>query len=330
MPVEFKDLKKLEYLKLSEEDLVDRFIPLFPIYRNGWEMHIDTKEGLIPLKIVDRADGFYISKNPVKETDIKLFFFNFMLKKNNFKENSEPINHIYDDIYNLLASVEKINFFSELYDLKENFKLCKYASVELESIFQNSRAIFENLQKIQNNLIKHTISTNGDDYFTKNQIQFGITKNKKIKKILTINEYEEEYKIPESLAKFYVNFQDFFFFILDNRNDIFHSRKTFQLFLNKEGFSISLKDYNLENLHFWDNNNTLKNNLGSVKALIAYIVLNTINALEEYSKTISLIIKLPNDILPEYNMYIRSEFNQTMKELHTYAIENAWRIYEND
>lgn len=328
MAVTHNELSKLEYFNFLKEDLTYRFVPMFPIHEDGWKMFVDTDKGLIPLKIVDMADGFYISKNAILKEDLKLEFFNVMFKKNNYKGNKEPLIHIYDDIYNLSASIEKINFFSELYNERDHFKLCKYASVELESIFQNSRAIFENLQLIQNNLMKQTKSANDDNLFSVNVMQFG-SKNNKLKKTLTIEEYQNEYKIPELLAKFYVNYQEFFFFILELRNDIFHSRKSFNLFLGEEGFSISLKDYNLKDLHFWDNSNTLKNDLGSLKSLIAYITLNTISALEEYVKTISLLIKLPDDILPDYNIYIRSEFNQTLKSLYTYADDNSWDV-KND
>jgi len=108
------------------------------------------------------------------------------------------------------------------------------------------------------------------------------------------------------------------------RNNIFHSRKSFRLLLGEEGFSIPLNKYNLKELHFWNEKNTLKNDLGSLKSLVGYIILNTINALEEYSKTINLIIKLPNDILPSHNIYIRNDFNKILKILHTYADEKAW------
>jgi len=316
MRVTYKNLKELGYFNFKEEDLIDRFVPLFPIYNDGWEMYINTEKGFIPLKMVDRADGFYIAKEIVKDTDLKLVFFDLMYKRINYKENIIPLNHIYDDLYNLSASIEKINFFSEIYKREEHFRLSKYASVELEAIFQNSRAIFENLQIIQNNLMTMTISANDDNFFSINKIQY--------EKNFTLKQYIEKYKIPEVLARFYVKVQEFFFFVLDMRNDIFHSRKSFKLFLGDEGFSISLKDYNLENLHFWDKHNTLKNDLGSLKALIAYIILNTINALEEYAKTINSIIQLPDDILPDYNIYIRSEFNQTLKSLYTYADDNSW------
>ena len=316
LAITFEELLKLKYFNIKKEDLVDRFIPPFIIYDNEWKMYIDTENGLFLLRIVDIADGFYISRNLVNENDIELNFFNFILKRNNFKENLEPLNHIYDDMYNLLASIEKIVFFSELYNSKEHLKLCKYASVELESIFQNSRAIFENFQKIQNNLMKNTVSANKDDFFSIDTICFN--------RNFSINNYIEKYKIPELLAKFYVDFQEFFFFILDMRNDIFHSRKSFRLLLGEEGFSIPLNEYNLKELHFWNEKNTLKNDLGSLKSLVGYIILNTINALEEYSKTINLMIKLPDDILPSYNIYIRNDFNKILKILFTYANENAW------
>lgn len=239
-----------------------------------------------------------------------------MFKRNNFKANMKRLIHIYDDIYNLCASVEKINFFSEIYNKEEHFKLCKYASVELESIFQNSRAIFENLQKIQDDLMLSTISANNDDFFSIKTIRY--------EKNFTLEEYMKKYKIPEIYAKFYVNTQDFFFFILDMRNDIFHSRKSFKLFLGDEGFSISLNEYDLKKLHFWNKTNTLKNDLGSLKSLVSYIVLNTIVVLEEYAKTINSIIKLSDDILPKYNLYIRSDFNKILKELYTYADDSSW------
>ncbi|MCT7571380.1 hypothetical protein [Aliarcobacter butzleri] len=44
--------------------------------------------------------------------------------------------------------------------------------------------------------------------------------------------------------------------------------------------------------------------------------------------SISSIIQLPNDILPNYNIYVRSEFNETLKQLHTYVDDNAWNKNE--
>lgn len=322
--ISFNELKKTQHLNIQEEDLTERVIPLFPVFDSGWKQYANTGNELININITDLINGLYFSKQPLKETDLKFEFFNMMFKKNNLIENKNYIVHIMDDIENLSASVEKIIFFSEFYKKEDMHRLCKYASVELEAIFQNSRAIFENLQNLQNNLIKNTISANNDDLFTENKVEFGVSKKK-----ATLQEYMNTYKIPESLAQFYVDFQEFFFFILEMRNDIFHSRKTFSLYLGEEGFSISLDEYNLNKLNIWHENNTLPNNLGSVKTLLAYIVFNTIKALEDYSLRISAVIKLPNDISPEYDLFYRSDFNKTLMELQTYFDKNSWRNLEN-
>ena len=115
MAVKFEQILELKYFNLRKEDLINRFIPTLKIYDNEWKVYANTEKGLFPLRIIDITDGFYISKNLVKEEDIKLDFFNFILKRNNFKENLQPISHIYDDLYNLLASADKITFFSEIY-----------------------------------------------------------------------------------------------------------------------------------------------------------------------------------------------------------------------
>ena len=75
---------------------------------------------------------------------------------------------------------------------------------------------------------------------------------------------------------------------------------------------------------FWNKKNTLQNDLGSVNSLVAYVVFNTINALEMYAETINKIVKLPDDMAPEYHLYLRSRFNGTLINLQTYFDENAW------
>ena len=71
MNIKYEDLQKLECFNFSKEDLYDKFVPLFPIYNNGWEMYINIGEDLFPRKIVDRADGFFISKNIDARTEVR-------------------------------------------------------------------------------------------------------------------------------------------------------------------------------------------------------------------------------------------------------------------
>ena len=145
------ELLKLSHLNITQEDIgMGRYIPLFALYDEEWKMYTPIdKQHVIRLKIEDMHTGLYFSKAPLKVHDINLKFFNLMFKHNNFIENQSQIQHIMDDIENLLACSEKVKFFGDLETIKESSILCKYAAIELESIFQNSRAIFENLEKIQ-------------------------------------------------------------------------------------------------------------------------------------------------------------------------------------
>ncbi len=306
------ELLKLSHLNITQEDIgMGRYIPLFTLYDEEWKMYTPIcidKQHVIRLKIEDLHSGLYFSKTPLKSHDINLKFFNLMFKHNNFIENQSPIQHIMDDIENLLSCSEKVKFFADLDTAKDSSILCKYAAVELESIFQNSRAIFENLEKVQHDLMKRVMWIDGDN-------KFQITQKVQFKKNNIKEQYITEFRIPELLANYYHQYQDFFFYILDMRNDIFHSRKTFGLFLIDKNFYISLERYNLNGLVIWDAENTKPNNLGSLNTLIDYIIKNTISALELYADAIFNTIQLPHDMIPEYNLFYRHELNLTLVDI---------------
>lgn len=325
--IAYEEIEKLTHLKCTREDIVDRFVPLFALYENEWKQYVDTERGLININIVDIADGLYFSKEAVRTDDIKLAFFNIMYKKANFKEKSEFIYYILDDIQNLTASIEKINHFHSMYNKMDSYVLSKYVSTELEYIFKVSRSIFDLLQELIN------VIWDRFEFMDKNQVKKKFSKNCRTKfssvilnnnKLSSVDELVKRHTIPKELARFYYRNGRYFSWIRSYRDKIVHSGKSFDIFVGEEGFSLSIKNNHFSSLHFWNNQNTLKNGLGSVKTLASYVVLNTINALEEYAKTINNIVKLPDDIAPDYDLYLRSKFNQTLKKLHTSMDENAW------
>lgn len=304
------ELLKLSHLNITQEDIgMGRYIPLFALYDEEWKMYTPIdKQHVIRLKIEDMHTGLYFSKAPLKVHDINLKFFNLMFKHNNFIENQSQIQHIMDDIENLLACSEKVKFFGDLETIKESSILCKYAAIELESIFQNSRAIFENLEKIQHELMNRVVWKKGDETFQ-------IAKKIEFKKYYTKEQYINEFKIPEPLANYYYQFQDFFWFVRNNRVDIFHSKKMFRLLLIDKEFYISLDNCYLINLPIWGSESTKPNNLCSLNTLIDYIIKNTISALELYADAIFNTIQLPHDMIPEYNLFYRHELNLTLIDI---------------
>ena len=75
---------------------------------------------------------------------------------------------------------------------------------------------------------------------------------------------------------------------------------------------------------FWNDKNTLPNKLGSVRSVIAYVILNTINSLEEFTKIISSIVDMPYDISPDYSVFIRSPHISALIESNKYINEQPW------
>ena len=324
------NFKTLTHLKINDIDLQDRTVPLFPLYENNeWKMYVLTKDDFIKIKIIDISDGLYFGKQPILRDDLKLIFFNVMLKRANFKEKSKFVFYILDDIQNLSASVEKINLFYIMRKEIDSMILSKYVSTELEYIFKVSRSIYDLLQELI------TVIWNKFEYIDKTPEKKQFCKNCKTSfnsvielnnKLSSIDELVNRHKIPYQLAEFYHNHGKFFSWLRAYRDKISHSGQSFNIFVGDEGFSLSIENNHFNNLHFWNEKNVLENNLGSVKSLTAYIVLNTIQGLEEFAKTINTIMILPDDIAPEYNIYLRSKFNKTLKELHKYDDEMAWEI----
>lgn len=78
-------------------------------------------------------------------------------------------------------------------------------------------------------------------------------------------------------------------------------------------------------MHIWDCTELKPNKLGSVCAIVAYTILNTLHALEDFTGVIQSIMKLPEDISPDHKVFIRGENLHVLKNLHFYAEGKEWK-----
>jgi len=223
----------------------------------------------------------------------------------------EQLSHLKIDSLDLLDRV--IPLFASYKDDKwEQFVstekgLIKISIVDIGDGFYFSKEAVEKFEYIDKSQTKKYFSNKGKDSFR------SASENK-----------ERLANFPQGIQDFYSKQSDFFLWLRTYRDNISHHGKSFDIFVGNEGFSLSIKNNHFSKLYFWDDKNVLKNELASVKSLVAYIVLNTINCLEELATTIDSVMKLPDDISPEYNVYLRSEFNKTLNDLYTYIDKKAW------
>jgi hypothetical protein len=293
------DIQKVSYFKLDRLD--DRAIALQSCYlgNSEWESWIPTDKGLLPLKMVDIVDACYYSKSPAKETDVYISFISLIMKRAYFKELVHFEQGILEDINNLSASVSKINLFHQTWRENKELVTRRFVTTELESNLS--------VKKLQPTFSKMVYKAN---------------------KLSSAQEIESRYLIPPALAQFYARNGVFFDWLRSYRDKISHGGNNIEsLYIMDDGFAVSTKIEPFIGLHIWEKTELKTNKLGSVRALIAYTILNTLHVLEDFTSVIQTIMQLPPDIAPDYDVYIRGENLGVLHELHKYVDGDEWIKY---
>ncbi|OHZ03009.1 hypothetical protein [Salinicola sp. MIT1003] len=318
------EFEKVTYLKIEKFD--GRVIPLQPCYHgnSNWESWIDIGGKLGPLKIVGVASASYFAKAPERETDIFLEFVNLIVKRAYYPDIAHFEEGIHEDINNLATCVEKINLFHEIWMSDKNRISSRYISTELEYIFKVCRSLFDLLQEVAMKLWKRFQYR--DNSIDKKELKPSFAKMVyHDNKLITTEQIAAKYSIPVPLAAFYERKGAFFDWLRAYRDKIAHGGNSFHgIFMMEEGFAISVEAEPFQGLHIWETSEVKQNGLGSVRALVSYAILNTIHALEDFAVTIQKIMKLPTDIAPGYNVFLRGETLMVLRSLHKYGEEQAW------
>jgi len=319
-----KDIEKVAYINANAID--DRMIPLQPCYHGGskWEMWLSINNRLVSAKVHGMADGCYYSKEPANKSDVYIEFINLIMKRAYFKDIVHFESGILEDINNLSTSVTKINLFHDLWRENKNSINHRFVTTEIEYIIKVCRSLFDLLQEVIKKIwfrFKY-IDPNLKTKTLKSTFSKMVLCNSKLS---TATEISARFKIPIELANFYERNGIFFNWLRSYRNEISHSGHNIKsLYIMEDGFAVPVNEKPFSDIHIWDHTELKKNNLGSVRALIAYIILNTLNALQEFSQVIQSVMKLPEDISPDYNIFITGENIGILSQLHKYAEGNEW------
>lgn len=324
MQASIADIRKVSYIKVDSFD--DRVIPMQPCYlgESKWEAWISTEKGLLPMKVVDVADACYFSKEPARATDVHIGFISLIIKRAYFKDLVHFENGILEDINNLSASVTKINLFHEIWRSDNKKVARRFVTTEMEYIFKVCRSLFDLLQEIIMKIwsrfkyIDLSLTTkNLKPTFSKMVLSDN--------KLSTAEEIAERFQLPMPLAEFYRRNGIFFSWLRSYRDKISHGGNSIQsLYIMNDGFAISTEAEPFRELHIWESADLKPNGLGSVRSVVAYAILNTLHALEDFSFVIQSIMQLPPDIAPDHQVYIRGENLEVLLELHKYVEDEAW------
>jgi len=324
------DIDKVTYI--SSDALDDRVIPLQPCYLGDskWETWAPTVNGLFQVRVLDVVDSCYFSKEPAADTDINMAFVGLIMKRAYFKDLVHFEKAIVEDVNNLTASISKINLFHEIWREDKNKISKRFITTELEYIFKVCRSLFDLLQEIISkiwarfNYLDPSLKTkNLKPTFSRMVFFDG--------KLSSSQEIAERYLLPDALADFYHRNGKFFSWLRSFRDKIAHGGNSIDsLYFMDDGFAVSIETEPFKGLHIWDETELKPNNLGSVRALLSYTILNTLHALEDFGELLPKVVQLPPDIAPDYHVYIRGENMEVLHKLHKYMDGDEWIKIQSD
>ncbi len=322
--IPYEQLSLIPYIDSTE--LRGRFLATTTFYvDNNWRMWIDASEKIIELKIIGPSEATYFGDKAEKETDPSFHFLNFLTQRANRKEILLPFSGIVDDIFNLSASLAKVD---HLNNSKEQLGkgLHRLVSTEIEYLLFLCRSIFDLLQEI----IQRLWSTVKliDKNIKKRELKDTFSRMVLVdNKPASREAIQERFNLPLPLADYYHRQSAFFCLMRQTRDKIAHGGEPIQaVFPGDEDFLIQKNVSPLGDLGIWFDSESRPNDLVPLKPLLHNIVLKTIAACNDFSNTIEKIIAFPNPSIPGLNFFMRGYFD---KYLYNALIDGKSRSHKD-
>jgi hypothetical protein len=313
--ISLQELKKVPYLDPSK--IGGRMVLLQPFFDGqAWHLWTPMSDGkLHELAVVDFQVGQYFAKEPASpERDVQFHFFELITKRALFPEVQRFANGIENDLYNLGASLWKLDtFFGFEGPAREGSD--RLALTELEYILVVCRSLLDLLQAVIAKLWQRI--TLPDSKIKKKNLPESFSdvvvrdKKPQLPEAITA-----KYGLPLPLAHFYSKHATFFQRLCDLRDDIVHrGTKSFPIFRAENGFAVVANQAPFSTCVPWDETAFAPNQLGSLRYFVAYLIRETLRVCEEFALVMMQASHLPSDIAPNYELFLRSYHTEQLRRL---------------
>jgi hypothetical protein len=300
--------------------------PLLPCLNDDgeWELWIRGRDGLVRLQNPTLVEGDYFAKAPDKDTDIYIEFLNFITKRACWSDLAFLIDGVRDDIHNLAASLEKIDFFFETRE-QVHRDLSHFVSTETEYIVITCRSLFDLLQRVISKLWKR-VRLYDASIQKKNSLPESFRKMVLYDdKLQNPEEIQKRHGLPEPLAQFYHETGPFFDKLRDFRVGIIHHGVgAGPIFQTRRGFAVDTTRKPFSSFDIWEGANLLPNQLGSLRLLTAHIITESLAACESFALTMQQTFELPPDIAPDYKLFLRGHHIKSLLNLKPVLEGQFW------
>lgn len=294
---------------------------LAPAYDDNGRLHLWVRQGsgdILAIYPADIVEGAYFARSKKLDTDFYFPFFSWAIQKANSHSHHRRLENILNDVSNLATSIEKLDLFYR----SKNPGASAFARTEIEYVLIVCRSIFDLCQEMVAEwwsgvrLLDSTIK--------KRQLKASFADMVLHGGSVRPPESYSAFGLPEPWIAFYVKSAPFFLKIRDLRDGIVHRGTQMPtVFAGAPGFSVDVKDRLFTPFDIWKPDSLLKNNLGSLKTLVAFWILETLGTANNFMQVMQSTIALPEDIAPGYTMFFRGKHINHLNRLGAYLV-NGW------
>jgi hypothetical protein len=285
-------------------------------YTGGqWQLWFSNGGRLYPIKFIDLSEGVYFGTSAAAPHDLRLNALNVIAQQACIAGTERPFMGIWDDLYNIAASVAKLDLVTTHHGEVRN-QLSRMVVTEVEYLAIQCRSIFDYLQKIIK-ILWSAVKFN--DGFSPPQTlpdSFRDMVMGSDGKLRTAPEIEDKYKIFSPLAMAYAKHARFFANLRTMRDAIVHKgAKTPTIFATEKGAYIESTLWPFCTMTTWRADEFSPNNLVPLKPALGAMVYRTLLATEELITTFSSLVNLGSPICPNHVLFLRASSGLTLADL---------------
>ena len=268
--------------------------------------------------------GIYLSRQPEQpERDVDFFLGTFIVQHVSFDAVARSFLPLKNNLHYFSAALEKLGMFSSkgvepssasllveselayltiivrrFYDLLQ--AVCKAASGLVKDVNDTTRRLFRNLPDSFNDVVSF-----------RNRPR-------------TAEEIVKKWALAPPIVDFYAREANHFLLVREIRNAIDHHGHSAGLVVrHARGMAIALDDQPWANLPIWNDQTTQANNLGSVRAIFAYLIADALDLGSRFVNSYWSCIATPQAIAPGFRCFFRDPFSHHLNSLAT-ILKTPW------
>lgn len=258
------------------------------------------------------AEAYYFAKAPEHPDDVGWQFLTFMAQRANRLGLERLLQGVQDDLHNLAASLEKLRLIRQA--AIRGVGKGRLVGTEIEYILLVCRSLFDLLQEI---LVKTWEAVALVD---------PAAKKKALKKsfsdmVLSDNRLRsaeaiaERFALPAELAACYARHGPIFARIRQFRDRLVHGGSRVQtIYMVEEQLLIEKRLGDFLDLDIWRPEEEGPNGLAPLMPVLGLLIHGTMAACDDFAQTLFLMVRFPEPIVPNMQVYMRGFFNDALVE----------------